>query len=191
MGLPIFICPTNHQIISSGGNPSHSSLRTPRTSTTDPSSTTTALDSSTHPSPTTSFFATATPTRSSPTTPTATSFPSTAATASDTVATQPRRNTYTPPTFSPSTARRESLLSTHRLSQAFDFASALAVGVLAKAADSVYGGEGQQQQQGMLEGIWGEEDLEAGERQREKESRDQQVRYARFGDEGAFEGWLD
>lgn len=81
------------------------------------------------------------------------------------------------------------MLSTHRLSQAFDFASSLAVGVLTKAADSVFG-EGQQQQDTQQD-IWGDEDLESGDRQREKERREK-ARFARFGDEeGGFEGWLD
>lgn len=59
--------------------------------------------------------------------------------------------------------------------------------VLSKAADSVFG---EQTQGGMAqEGIWGE-DLEAGEAQRERERKDK-ARFARFGDEGGFDGWLD
>lgn len=62
------------------------------------------------------------------------------------------------------------------------------MGVLAKAADSVFG---ESPGQGMAEGgIWGEEDLESGEREREKE-RKEKARFARFGDEGGFDGWLD
>lgn len=65
----------------------------------------------------------------------------------------------------------------------------MAVGVLAKAADSVFG---EAQGQGVQEGIWGE-DLESGEREaeRERERLREQGRYRRFGDEGGFEGWLD
>jgi hypothetical protein len=64
------------------------------------------------------------------------------------------------------------------------------VEVLSKAADSVFGAEaGQTQGQGMEQDIWGE-DLEAGEAQREREKKDK-ARFARFGDEGGFDGWLD
>jgi hypothetical protein len=81
------------------------------------------------------------------------------------------------------------LLSPHRLSQAFDFASTYAVEVLTKAADSVFGAE---QDTGVEGGIWGAEDLEAGGRQREGErKREENGKYQRFGDEGGFEGWLD
>jgi hypothetical protein len=79
-------------------------------------------------------------------------------------------------------------LSPHRLSQVFDFASTCAVEVLTKAADSVFGAE-ERVQEG---GIWGTEDLEAGDRQRETEGKSEDKgRYQRFGDEGGFEGWLD
>jgi hypothetical protein len=75
------------------------------------------------------------------------------------------------------------------------------VGVLTKAADSVFGEQGQ----GVVEGIWGVEDLEAGEGQREERQgqgqgygqgqgqggREEKGRYVRFGDEGGCEGWLD
>jgi hypothetical protein len=190
MGLPIFICATNQQIISSGTS-THSSS----TSVTNP-----PFVSSTTPSPTTtSFFATSTPTRSptsSTFSPTFSSFPAVSTATNNSAERHQRRNTYTPPTFSVST-RRESLLSTHRLSQVFDYASTYAVGVLTKAADSVFGEQGQ----GVEEGIWGVEDLEAGERVREgqgqregdvgRRDREDKGKYTRFGDEGGFEGWLD
>jgi hypothetical protein len=80
-------------------------------------------------------------------------------------------------------------LSPHRLSQVFVFASTYAVEVLTKAADSVFGVE---QGTGVEGGIWGSEDLEAGDRQTEGEvKRENKGKYQRFGDEGGFEGWLD
>lgn len=78
-------------------------------------------------------------------------------------------------------------MSTHRLSAAFDFASTFASEVLSKAADQVFGNEETRTEAGML---WNE-DLEAGERQREKERKEKGGRYSRFGEEGAFESWLD
>lgn len=56
--------------------------------------------------------------------------------------------------------------------------------MLSKAADQVFGNEEARTEAGML---WNE-DLEAGEREREKEKGG---RYSRFGEEGAFESWLD
>ncbi|KAI4844961.1 hypothetical protein E4T44_05896 [Aureobasidium sp. EXF-8845] len=166
MGLPVFICATNQQIISSGST-SHAS----HTSATDASSTTSSTDRS----PTTSFFATATPTRS----PVAPTFSSTAFSSSNSSVTSnnaerhQRRNTYTPPTFSPP-ERRESLL----------------IEVLTKAADSVFGAE---QGTGVQDGIWGAEDLEAGDRQKQEErKKEEKGKYQSFGDEGGFEGcWID
>jgi hypothetical protein len=68
---------------------------------------------------------------------------------------------------------------------------------LTKAADSVFGEQGQ----GVEEGIWGVEDLEAGERVREgqgqregdvgRRDREDKGKYTRFGGEGGFEAWLD
>ncbi|KEQ63799.1 uncharacterized protein M437DRAFT_74370 [Aureobasidium melanogenum CBS 110374] len=186
MGLPIFICPTNHQIISSGSGSSNTTSSTStimRFSDADLAAASPPTSpTSTQYSPTTSFFATATATRS----PTAIAFPSILPSASTTSTNRDtRRNTYTytPPTFSPD-HRRESLLSTHRLSAAFDFASSFASEVLSKAADQVFGNEeGRAAEAGMQ--LWGE-DLEAGERENKEKGR-----YSRFGEEGAFESWLD
>ena len=63
--------------------------------------------------------------------------------------------------------------------------------MLTKAADSVFGAEGgSDTTTARDQGDWGDEDLESGEREREKQ-RKEKLRYVRFCDEGGFDGWLD
>ncbi|TIA24347.1 hypothetical protein D6C81_02464, partial [Aureobasidium pullulans] len=123
MGLPIFICPTNNQIISSGPATQQQHKLTPSLHSSSPETSTansTAYDSnnnipapptSSQISPTTaSFFATASATRSPPSppfSPLSTKRPRLERTTTSETGTEireARRNTYTPPTFSP---RRE------------------------------------------------------------------------------------
>lgn len=58
--------------------------------------------------------------------------------------------------------------------------------MLSKAADQVFGNEETRTEAG----IW-REDLEAGGIEREKDRKEKGGRYSRFGEEGAFENWLD
>ncbi|KEQ80542.1 hypothetical protein M438DRAFT_109372 [Aureobasidium pullulans EXF-150] len=200
MGLPIFICPTNNQIISSGPptqqqhkpksslHPSSPETSTANSTAYDSNNNIPASPTSSQISPTTaSFFATASATRSPPSppfSPLSTKRPRLERTTTSETGTEireARRNTYTPPTFSP---RRESLLSTKRLSQVFDYASGVVEGALKTVGESVFGEE-----RGVREEVW-RDDLENGDMNR-KEEEQGGSRYRRFGEEGGFDGWLD
>lgn len=187
MGLPIFISPNTHRIISSGDDPHR--LKNPTTAypPTRPPST------SNNPSPTSSFFpassffsnaqinTNATHQNAFPASPsthstvsknkttaedaeaeaeaeaedTETCIIATSSTASAPTPRDARRNTYTPPTFSP---RRESLISAKRLSRAFDLASS-AFDSVWRAAENILGEEGTGQ--GQQRWDWSA-DLESG-----------------------------